>query len=342
METALIKYNKIMNSRKGDEKMSFSDFVKGQFIDVIDYVDESGKLLVYKHDRYHDEIKQGATLIVREGQAAAFIHNGRLADIFYPGDYTLNTDNLPVLSSLNAFKNLFYSPIKSDLYFLNTTQFINNKWGTKNPIIMPDPRMRMVRVRAFGTYAFRISDVETFLKEVLGARKLTMTYEIIEFLNSFVAESVAMALGERNIEVIKLATEYRQLASSIIGYVNEKANKLGLEIVELAIENISLPEDVEKLIDEQSGIGLAAEDMDTFVQYQTVRAMRDASKQKGGLAGLGAGMAFGKKIANTVDTGTASKEKSDVDKIREYKQLVEEGLITEEEFAVIKKKILGI
>lgn len=322
--------------------MSISDFVKGQFVDVIEHVDETGKLLVYKYDRYNDEIKQGSTLIVREGQAAAFIYKGKLTDIFYPGDYTLDTGNLPVLSSLQAFKNLFYSPIKSDLYFLNTTQFINNKWGTKNPIIMPDPRLRMVRLRAFGTYAFRILDVETFLKEVFGARKLTMTYDIIEFLNSFVAEAVAMALAESKIEVIKLATEYRQIAASIIGFVNEKANKLGLEIVDLTIENISLPEEVEKLIDEQSGIGLAAEDMDTFVQYQTVRAMRDASKQKGGLAGLGAGMAFGKNIANTIESGSKPKEKSDIDKIREYKQLVEEGLITEEEFKEIKKKILGI
>lgn len=322
--------------------MGIADFIKGQFIDVIEHVDELNKLLVFKFTRQGDEIKQGANLIVRNGQAAVFAHRGKIADIFPPGNYKLNTGNLPVLSSLRAVTSLFNSPIKSDLYFINTTQFIGNKWGTKNPILMRDDDFGMARITAFGTYSFRVDNVEVFMNEVFGARKLNMTYDILEFLKSFISESVAEAIAQSGVAILDLAMNYRNLAELVCEYVNSKASKIGLIISETVIENISLPEEVEKLIDEQSGIGMASKNMDNFMKYQTARAMRDASKQKGGLAGLGAGFAFGSHISQTVGSNMNNSDNKNTDKLREYKKLLDEGIITEEEFKEAKKQILGI
>lgn len=320
--------------------MGFGDFVKSQFIDVIEYVDESSKLLVYKWERYKDEIKQGASLIVREGQCAVFVHKGQIADVLYPGSYSLDTHNLPVLSSLSALPRLFNYPIKSDLYFINTTQFLDNRWGTKNPIMMRDDDFGVVRITAFGTYSFRVTGAYAFMREVFGARKLNMTYDIISYLNSFVGEAIAEAISELKIPVLDIASDYRKLAALIKEKVQLKAQPLGIEIVETTIENISLPPEVEKMIDEQSGIGLASKDMSTFMQYQTARAMRDASKQHGGLAGLGAGMAFGNQIAKAVND--VVPEVSPTEKLREYKKLLDEEIITQEEFDSLKKKLLKI
>lgn len=334
--------------------MGLSDFIKGQFIDVIEHVDESNKLLVFKFTRQGDEIKQGANLIVRNGQAAVFIHRGRIADIFLPGNYKLNTGNLPILSSLRAITTLFNSPIKSDLYFVNTTQFIGNKWRTKNPILMRDNDLGMARVTAFGTYSFRVDNVELFMNEVFGARKLDMTYDILEFLESFISESVAEAIAQSGVAILDLAMNYRSLADSVCKYVSNKAGKFGLIISETAIENISLPEEVEKLIDEQSGIGMASKNMDNFMKYQTARAMRDSSKQRGGfggfggfggLSGLGTGFAFSNHIFKTVENSlnnTGDNDDKNIDQLREYKKLLDEGIITEEEFKKAKKQILGL
>ena len=322
--------------------MGFGDFIKGQFIDVIEHVDEENKLLVYKFDRYGDEIKQGAQLIVREGQAAVFIYKGQIADVFSPGAYKLDTKNLPVLSSLKAIPYLFNSPIKSDLYYINTTQFIGNKWGTKNPILMRDDDFGVIRVTSFGTYAFRIVEPARFVKEVFGARKLNMTYDILQYLSSFVSEAIATILAEIKMPVLDLASDYRGLSDMLKQRVNEKAAALGIGISEAVIENIGLPTEVEKLVDEQSGLGLAAKDMNTYVQYQTVRAMRDASKQDGGLAGLGAGVAFGNQIAGTVASTVTQESEDSIAKLRAYKQLLDDGIISEEEFNKLKKQTLKL
>ncbi len=329
--------------------MGLGDRIRDQFIDVIEFVDNSPKkLLVSKYNRQGDEIKQGARLIVRNGQTAVFVCKGQIADILGPGDYTLDTENLPVLSTLEALPYLFNSPIKSDLYFINTTQFLNNKWGTKNPIIKRDPEIGLVRIGAFGTFAFRVSDPEVFMNEMFGARSLNLTNDIIDYLKSFVSEAIAQCLGETEESVLDMAVKYRELSCVITPYVNEKAGKLGIEISEATIENINLPKEVEKLIDEQSGIGLASRDMDTFVQYQSARAIRDAARQPGGLAGMGAGVAVGKNVAQSMDksmgkdTESKAKDKSAsaADTLVKYKELLDQGILTQEEFNNLKAKLL--
>ena len=325
--------------------MSFFDVVKDQFLDVIEFEDVSNKLIVLKYQRAsgNNELKQGSKVIVREGQCAVFLKGGQLADILTPGTHSLTTDNLPVLSTLKAFPFLFASPVIADLYFVSTRQFIDNKWGTKNPIMKRDGDFNMVRLRAFGKFAFRITDVALFMREVFGSKGIVMTYDIVEYLSSLVTEAFAVTVGESSKPVLDLITEYRNLSEAIQERLNAHTSTIGVQFSDVVIENIALPEEVEKLIDEQSGIGMASRDMGTFMQYQTARAMRDAAKQKGGLAGLGAGMALGNTMANSIQSSAAmpKEEKSMAEQLRELKALLDEGILTQEEFDAEKKNILS-
>lgn len=325
--------------------MGLFDAVKDQFLDVIQYEDKSNKLIIakYQRDSGNNELKQGSKVIVRESQSAVFLKGGVLADILPPGTHSLTTENLPVLSSLKAFPYLFVSPVIADVYFVSTRQFIDNKWATKNPIMKRDKDFNMVRIRAFGKFAFRIVDVAAFMREVFGTKGIVMTYDVVNYLSSMVTEAFAVTVGQTQMSVLDLATEYRSLSTEIQQRVNEQAASLGIQFSDIIVENVSLPDEVEALIDEQSGIGMATRDMASFMQYQTARAMRDAAKQKGGLAGLGAGVALGNTMAQSIQetSGTSSDPRSKAEQLRELKALLDEGILTQEEFDQEKKTILG-
>lgn len=323
--------------------MGLIDAVKNQFLDVIEFEDISNKLIVYKYQRENgnDELKQGSNVIVREGQNAVFLKGGKIADIMLPGTYSLTTDNFPVLSDLKAFPSLFVSPVIADVYFVSTRQFIDNGWATKNPIMKRDKNFNMVRIRSFGKFAFRITDVPTFMREIFGSKGIVLTYDIVEYLSSMVTEAFSVVVAETEMSVLDLATEYRKLSGELQDRLNAQTAEIGVQFSDVIIENISLPDEVEKLIDEQSGIGMAKQDMATFMQYQTARAMRDASKQKGGLAGLGAGMALGNTMAQEIQsTANPTESKSMAEQLRELKALLDDGILTQEEFDQEKKEIL--
>ena len=319
--------------------MGFWDIVKDQFLDVIEFEDKSNKLVVTKFRREsgNNELKQGSKVIVRESQCAVFLKGGQLADVLLPGTYSLNTENFPILTYL------FVSPVIADLYFVSTRQFIDNKWATKNPIMKRDKDFSMARIRAFGKFAFRISDVALFMREIFGTKGIVMTYDIVEYLSSMVTEIFSTVVGESTLSVLDLAAGYRNLSVAMQEKLNEQTKVIGILFSDVVIESISLPDHVEKLIDEQSGIGIAKGDMESFVQYQTARAMRDAAKQEGGLAGLGAGLAFGNTIAQKVqDVSTPNNQpKGKVEQLRELKGLLDDGILTQEGFDAEKKRILG-
>lgn len=328
--------------------MGFLEVVKDQFLDVIEYEDKSKKLIVSKYQREsgNNELKQGSKVIVREGQAAVFLKGGQLADVLLPGTYSLRTENMPVLSTLRAFPYLFVSPVIADLYFVSTRQFVDNRWATKNPLLKRDKDLNMVRIRAFGKFSFQIVDVAAFMREIFGSKGIVMTYDIVEYLSSMVTETFAAAVGESPMSVLDLAAEYRKLATDIQEKLNAQTDRIGIRFEEVLIENISLPNTVERLIDEQSGIGMAKQDMAAFMQYQTARSMRDASRQEGGLAGLGAGMALGGTMAQQIQTNTApvapaAPGKAQVEQLRELKALLDEGILTQSEFDAEKKRILA-
>ena len=270
--------------------MGLWDAVRDQFLDVIEFEDKSNKLVVAKFQRESgdNELKQGSKVIVRESQCAVFLKGGQLADVLPPGTYTLNTENFPVLTKLKAFPYLFVSPVIADLYFVSTRQFIDNKWATKNPIMKRDKDFSMVRIRAFGKFAFRITDAALFMREIFGTRGIVMTYDIVEYLSSMVTETFAAVVGETSMSVLDLAAGYRRLSEAMQEKLNGQTEIMGIRFSDILVENISLPDNVEELIDEQSGIGIVRGDMGSFVQYQTARAMRDAAKQKGGRAAASA------------------------------------------------------
>jgi membrane protease subunit (stomatin/prohibitin family) len=276
--------------------MSIFDKVKeaalNQFIEVIEWLDESGNTMVYRFPVAGQEIKNDAQLIVRESQVAVFVFEGQVADVFTPGKYSIDGGNTPILSKLGAWKYGFNSPFKSEVYFVNTKQFTDLKWGTANPVMMRDADFGMVRLRAFGTYALRVADPSVFIKEIAGTNAHFQTEDIEGQLKRAIVSSFSDSLGEMKIPALDLAAKYEELGSTLRGKINEDFASFGVEVSKFYVENISLPPEVEAAIDKRSSMG-ALGDAQTYMQFQAADALRDAAQNEGGGAGLGAGLGAG-------------------------------------------------
>lgn len=283
--------------------MGIFDMLKGQLIDVIEWTDTSANTIVHKYDMNGKEIMMGAQLTVRESQAAVFVNEGQLADVFLPGRYELQTSNMPILTAIKSWKFGFNSPFKADVYFVNTKQFLDRKWGTANPVMMRDADFGMIRLRAFGSYSFRVTNPEALLKECFGTAK-TYTVEDIEGQIKRVAvSSLSDAIAESKIPALDLAANYEELAAYAIQNINAKLAQLGVGLASFVIENISLPEEVEKAMDRRTSMGVVG-DLNKYTQFQAAEAMREAANQPGGTAGagmgMGAGMAMGQMFAQAM------------------------------------------
>ncbi|WP_256759068.1 SPFH domain-containing protein [Cohnella sp. WQ 127256] len=287
--------------------MGLFDFIRGQFIEVIEWLDDKG-VLVYRFPAYDNAIKMGAKLIVRESQTAIFVNEGQIADVFGPGTHTLSTQNLPVLTALNSWKYAFNSPFKSDVYFLNMTNFTDQKWGTTNPVIMRDPEFGIIRMRGYGSYAIKINDPAVFLKEIFGTKQEFTTASITGYLKSIVVSGISDMIGEAKIPVADLSSSYDELGQLSVTKLQSHFSGLGLALTSVTIENISLPEDVEKMIDRKSSMNIAG-NLDQYMKFQTAEAIRDAANQDGGVAGtgagLGAGMAMGQMMGQMMNQMTS-------------------------------------
>lgn len=271
--------------------MSIFDILGGEFIDVIEWTDDSRTTMVYRYPTVGKAIKYGAKLTVREGQAAVFIHEGQLADVFTPGLYMLETNNLPILTRLQHWDHGFRSPFKSEIYFVNTTRFNDQKWGTKNPVIARDPEFGAVRIRAFGTYSMRVTDPGKFIREIVGTDGEFTSDEISFQLRNVIVQEVSRMIAGSGIPVLDMAANTEQLGQMIAKAIGPVIAEYGLTIPEFYIENISLPDEVEKMLDKRTSMGIVG-DLDRFGQYAASEAMLNASNQPGGGmgAGLGAGM----------------------------------------------------
>lgn len=279
--------------------MGFMDFIKGQFIEVIEWLDDKG-VLVHRFEAYDNAIKMGAKLVVRESQAAIFVNEGQLADVFGPGTYTLSTQNMPVLTALRSWKYSFNSPFKADVFYVSTANFTDLKWGTTNPVMMRDADFGVVRLRGFGNYAIKVGDPATFLREIFGTKKEFTTDGIHGFLKSIIVSGISDLLGESKIPAIDLASSYDELGAQAAERLQPKFEAMGLKLTALTIENISLPEEVEKAIDRKSSMGVLG-NIDNYMKFQTAEAIRDAANNEGGGgaglgAGMGAGMAMGQMM----------------------------------------------
>ncbi|MBP9663110.1 MAG: SPFH domain-containing protein [Pyrinomonadaceae bacterium] len=281
--------------------MSIVDKIKeaalNQFIEVIEWLDDSQDTLVYRFPVAGQEIKNGAQLIVRESQAAVFVFEGQVADVFTPGKYEIDGGNTPILSKLGAWKYGFNSPFKSEVYFVNTKQFTDLKWGTSNPVMMRDDDFGIVRLRAFGAYSLRVTDPAGFIKEIAGTNAHFQTEDIDGQLKRAIVTEFSDALGELKIPALDLAAQYKEIGEKIRALINDDFNSWGLEVTKFFVENISLPPEVEEAMDKRSAMG-ALGSVDQYMKFQAADALRDAAQNEGGGAGLGAGLGAGFAVGN--------------------------------------------
>ena len=286
--------------------MGLWDSIKGELIDIIEWTDDSPDTLVYRFERHDNEIKHGAKLVVREGQQAVFINEGKLADVFPPGTYTLTTQNLPILSTLKGWKYGFDSPFKAEVYFVSTRQYTDQKWGTKNPIMLRDPEFGPVRLRAFGTYAVRVTDPAQFLREVVGTSGHFTTDGITSQLRNLIVSRFTDVLGESKLAVLDLAANYDELGDFIRERIKPDFDQYGMDLTSLLVENISLPPAVEEALDKRSSMGVIG-NLGAYTQYQAAQAMEKAAENPGGTAGGGMGMGMGFAMANQMGQAMAQQ-----------------------------------
>ncbi|MDY6784780.1 MAG: SPFH domain-containing protein [Cyanobacteriota bacterium] len=278
-------------------------WLRGQFIDIIEWIDNTNDTIAYRFERQDNEIKQGAKLVVRPGQKAVFVNEGQVADEFDPGTYELYTRNLPLLSTLKGWKYGFESPFKAEVYFFSTRVFTNLKWGTANPIIVRDAELGPVRLRAFGTYSMRVLDPRALLENLISTDGLFQIDEVSDHLRNIIVPSVTSWVAGSGIALLDLATHYRQMSDRACTAIGPELEPLGIQLAQLIIENISLPPDVEEALDKRSSMGILG-NMQQYAQYQAANAVETAANQPGGgNPGLdaGLGLAMGQQLMNSMN-----------------------------------------
>lgn len=282
--------------------MGLFNFIASQFIEVIEWLDDSRDTMVYRFPVKNQEIKMGAQLTVRESQAAIFVNEGQIADVFMPGKYSLTTENMPVLTKIKSWKYGFNSPFKAEVYFVNTKQFTDQKWGTSNPVMMRDQDFGMIRLRGYGIYSYKVSDPAKFLKEVFGTNESFDTDSIGKHLKKIIVSGLSDLIAESNIPALDLSMNYDELSQGGKDKFQSKFEEFGFELKSFYIENLSLPKEVEEAMDKRTSMGVLG-NVNTYAQFQAADAIRDAAKNEGGGfasagVGLGAGAAMGNMFAN--------------------------------------------
>jgi membrane protease subunit (stomatin/prohibitin family) len=289
--------------------MVFS-FLKGQFIDVIEWLDDSRDTMVWRFERYGNNIMMGAKLTVREGQAAVFIHEGQLADVFGPGLYELQTNNMPIMTALQHWSHGFNSPFKSEVYFVSTRRFPGLKWGTQNPIMLRDPEFGPVRLRAFGTYTIKVADPGKFMTEIVGTDGDFTQDKIAGQIRNIVVQKVSRVLAASGIPALDMAANTHELSRIIQQGIDPTLDEYGLDMPEFYIENISLPPEVEKVLDQRTSMGIVG-DLNRYTQFSVAQAMQAAAGAPGDNAmatglGLGAGMGMAQAMASALSGTNAA------------------------------------
>jgi membrane protease subunit (stomatin/prohibitin family) len=288
--------------------MGLWDKLKGELVDIIEWLDDSRDTIVWRFPRYENEIKMGAKLIVRESQTAVFVNEGQIADVFTPGTYTLTTQNMPILSTLKGWKYGFESPWKAEVYFVNTRQFTDMKWGTQNPVIVRDPEFGAVRLRAFGAFAMRVVDPAALLRELVGTDPQFRTEEVQEYLRQMVVSHLGSALATANVPMLDLAAKQQAIGSTLATVLTDELAPSGIAIPKFIIENISVPPEVEEALDKRTSIGVVG-NLDNYTKFQAANAMEDAANNTGGAGesfGFGLGMAAGQRATQAMNTPAPS------------------------------------
>ncbi|QMU66407.1 MAG: DUF4339 domain-containing protein [Flavobacteriaceae bacterium] len=280
--------------------------IRGEFIDIIEWLDDSNNTLVHRFERYQNEIKNEAKLTVREGQVAVFVNEGQIADVFPPGMYTLTTQNLPVLSTLKGWKYGFDSPFKAEAYFVSTRNITDQKWGTKNPITLSDQRFGMLEIRAFGTYVIKVNDAPVFMKEIVGTDGNFTTDKITDQLRSMIVTRFTDAIGEANLPVENYASNTNEISEYVREVISPEFKKYGIDVTKFLIENVSMPEEMKAEIFELSRLN--AIDMNKLAQLKAAKALEKAAENDSGTAGAGMGMGMGFAMANQMGQAFSNRQ----------------------------------
>ena len=348
--------------------MALMDFIKKQFIDIIEWTEDADGTLAWRFPMEDREIQNGGSLTVRESQMAVFVNEGRVADVFGPGRYTLTTATLPILTYLMNWDKLFKSPFKSDVYFFSTRQQIDQRWGTSQPVTIRDKDFGAVRLRAFGNYAYRIADPRLFYTEISGTRERYMVQELDGQLRGLMLQYISDAVGQSGVPFLDLAANQVQFAKALQDATAPAFAKLGLKLELVTMQNVSLPEDLQKILDQKIGMGMVGNDMGKFMQYQTAQAIPAlaagaGNSEGGGIVGagvgIGAGVALGQVLANQLGQGlnpaapgapaaaaaaaaqTAGVRPDDVmSTLERLGEMKAKGILTQEEFDAKKAELL--
>ncbi len=349
--------------------MSFFDFIKKQFIDIIQWTEDGDGTLAWRFPMQDMEIQNGGQLVVRESQMAVFVNEGKIADVFGPGTHKLSTQTLPVLTYLKNWDKLFESPFKSDVYFFSTRQQIDQKWGTPQPITIRDKDFGMVRLRAFGNYAFRIADPKLFHTEISGTRDEYGVEDLDGQLRGLILQNISTAIASSGIPFLDLAMNQMEFAKVLKNQMLPEMEKLGLKLENMTVQNVSLPEELQKILDQKIGMGMIGNDMGKFMQYQTGQAIPVFAANSGGgsvagdAMGLGAGMALGQILAQNMQNGFQNHQQAApapvpapaptpapapvqqsaddiIAMLEKIGNLKAKGILSEEEFAIKKAELL--
>ncbi|NPC55130.1 SPFH domain-containing protein [Caenimonas soli] len=341
--------------------MALMDFIKKQFIDVIQWTESDEGTLAWRFPMAGMEIQYGASLTVRESQMAVFVNEGKVADVFGPGMYKLTTQTIPVLTYLKNWDKLFESPFKSDVYFFSTRQQVDQRWGTPQPITIRDKDFGAVRLRAFGNYSYRVADPKLFHSQISGTREVYTVAELDGQLRGMILQHISDAIAESGIPFLDLAANQIEFARALAAEIGPAFEAIGLKLEGMTVQNLSLPEELQKLLDQRIGMGMVGNDMGKFMQYQTAQAIPEMAKGAasggGGVAGdamgLGAGIAMGQVLAQNLQKGlqgsaaqeapaaAAAVRPDDVmATLEKLGELKAKGILTQEEFDAKKAELL--
>jgi membrane protease subunit (stomatin/prohibitin family) len=338
--------------------MALMDFIKKQFIDIIQWTEDGDGTLAWRFPMRDMEIQNGGQLVVRESQVAVFVNEGQVADVFGPGTHKLTTQTLPVLTYLKNWDKLFESPFKSDVYFFSTRQQIDQRWGTSQPVAIRDKDFGAVRLRAFGNYAYRIQDAKIFHAQISGTRERYTTQELDGQLRGLMLQHISEAVASSGTPFLDLAANQVEFANALKNATSSAFAALGLELISVTMQNVSLPEELQKILDQRIGMGIIGQNMGQFMQYQAAQTLPELAKNAGGgsgiageAVGLGAGVALGQTLAQTLGQGlagvgaaapapAASKPDDILALLEKIGDLKAKGILTDEEFAAKKADLL--
>ncbi len=338
--------------------MALMDFIKKQFIDVLEWLEDGDEVLAWRYPMEDREIQTGAILTVRESQFAVFVNEGKIADAFGPGRYKLSTNTLPLLTNLKNWDKLFQSPFKSDVYYFSSRQRLDQRWGTAQPVTLRDKEFGAVRVRAFGNYAYQIADPKLFHSQISGTRDLYRMADLDGQLRGLVVQQIANGVAASNIAFLDLAANQNMFAKVVMDALAPSFQALGLKLDNFTVQSLSLPDELQKVLDQRIGMGMVG-DMNKFIQYQTGQAipkMADGMGAGGGIAGdamgLGAGVALGQVLAQNLQKGLSGaaapaagavetvKADDVVATIEKLHELKTKGILSDAEFDAKKAELL--